>query len=93
MGDIVMLNVKVGDLVVRYLSSDLIEQQLRVTRVDDSRIYCGPYTFSRRNGVEIDEDPGGRRDEVFARSASFIRLPGQPPSGKIGEVQNRTAVE
>jgi hypothetical protein len=79
-----MLNVKVGDLVVRYLSSELLEQELRVTRVDDARIYCGPYTFSRRNGIEIDEDPGwDPRDEVFARSASFIRPPGQPPSGTM----------
>ena len=84
-----MLNVKVGDLVVRYLSSDLIEQQLRVTGIDDTRIYCGPYTFSRRNGVEIDEDPGWQPpDEIFARSASFIRPPGQSPSGTTGDGRN-----
>ena len=88
-----MLNVKVGDLVIRYLSSELIEQRLRVTKVDDTRIYCGPYTFSRRNGVEIDEDPGWEpADQGFTRSSSFIRLPGQPVPAAV-PIDDGTPVE
>ena len=51
-----MLNVKVGDNVIRYISSARIPQPLTVTAVDEELIHCGAWTFSRQTGAEIDED-------------------------------------
>ena len=47
----------VGDRVIRILGGE-VAMPLPVTAVTESFIICGPYTFSRRNGAEIDEDLG-----------------------------------
>jgi len=45
--------IKVGDTVIRMLAGQ-IPMKLRVSEVDDL-IHCGDWTFSRKNGAEIDD--------------------------------------
>jgi hypothetical protein len=49
-------HIKEGDAVVRMLAG-LIPMKMKVTRVD-TLIRCGPWSFSRINGAEIDDDLG-----------------------------------
>ena len=50
-------SVVVGDIVTRRLAG-VVPMQLRVTSVDDTLLYCGPWTFDRDTGAEVDEDLG-----------------------------------
>lgn len=52
-----MLNVKTGDTVIRLLAG-VVEQRLKVTDVQGDLVFCGPWTFDRITGVEIDADLG-----------------------------------
>ena len=49
------MNVKAGDEVTRYMSSERIPMKLKVTAVTDERVICGAWTFDRKTGAEIDE--------------------------------------
>ena len=49
--------IEVGDIVLRLLGGS-VPMRLQVTEVTEDRIICGWWTFSRRNGAEIDEDLG-----------------------------------
>lgn len=49
-------DVKEKDIVVRMLAG--FPMKLKVTKVTDTTIECGPWTFSRKTGGEIDEDLG-----------------------------------
>jgi len=60
-------DIKVGDHVTRNLAGALME--LIVSDVTDDLIVCGPWEFSRRNGVEIDKECGW--DELS--SGSFVQ--------------------
>ena len=62
-----LMNVKPGDIVERYISSDRVPMLLQVTEVDDDYIYCGPkgqgWKFLRSCGAEVDEELGwGQKD-------------------------------
>jgi hypothetical protein len=59
-------SVKVGDKVSRHLGLGTA-MILVVTGVDDF-IHCGPWTFSKKNGAEIDEDLGWNEE----KSGSYI---------------------
>lgn len=48
-------NIKVGDTVIRLLAES-IRMELAVTAITDNRIICGPWTFDRSTGGEIDEE-------------------------------------
>jgi hypothetical protein len=52
-----MSDAQVGDTVTRMLAG-IIPMELVVDRVDDDRVYCGPYVFDRETGAEIDEELG-----------------------------------
>lgn len=56
-----MLDVKVGDKVTRMLAGS-IPMDLRVSEVTDKLIICGPWTFDRITGAEIDEELGWEND-------------------------------
>ena len=45
-----------GDRVVRNMVG--VYMTLNVSTVDDTLIHCGPWTFDRTTGAEIDEDLG-----------------------------------
>jgi len=45
----------VRDAVTRLLAVE-IPMQMPVTQIDDELIHCGPRTFDRRNGAEVDHD-------------------------------------
>jgi hypothetical protein len=49
-------DMKVGDTVTRMMCG--FPMQLKVSTVTDDRIICGPWTFSKANGAEIDEELG-----------------------------------
>jgi hypothetical protein len=49
--------VKVGDLVTRMFGG-VPALELTVTEVADDLIHCGPWTFRKDNGGEVDEDLG-----------------------------------
>lgn len=46
-----------GDKVQRLLAG-IVPMTLNVSHVDDKVITCGPWTFDRDTGIEIDEDLG-----------------------------------
>lgn len=50
-------NINIGDRVKRMLGG-VVPMDLKVSNVTDSTIECGPWTFSRNNGAEIDPDLG-----------------------------------
>lgn len=52
-----MIEVNVGDKVTRIMAGKLM-MYLTVTEITDKLIICGPWEFSRENGMEIDEDLG-----------------------------------
>lgn len=62
--------LKAGDRVTRWLAG-LIPMPLEVTAVRDGVIECGDWTFSHRNGAELDDDLGWGE----AVSGSYIRPP------------------
>ena len=47
-------SVKTGDVVTRLLGGT-VPMRLRVTSVDDERIWCSAWCFDRETGAEIDE--------------------------------------
>ena len=51
-----LANLKVGDTVTRMLGGS-IPMELVISRIDDV-IECGPWTFNKDTGLEIDEDLG-----------------------------------
>lgn len=51
-------HIQPGDTVTRMLCMT-IPMQLKVTRVTDQTIECGPWTFDRDTGHEIDDDIPG----------------------------------
>ena len=50
-----LTNVKIGDTVTRWLGGT-VPMTLRVTGISHAAIECGPYTFNRATGAEMDED-------------------------------------
>jgi hypothetical protein len=50
-------HIEVGDVVTRLLAGS-IPMRLQVTELTEDHIICGWWTFSRKNGAEIDEDLG-----------------------------------
>lgn len=48
--------LQVGDVVVRMLAGT-IPSRIKVTQIDDL-IHCGPWTFHRANGCEVDTELG-----------------------------------
>lgn len=54
-----MVSLKVGDKVMRYISSERIPMgPMTVTEIDEELIHCGPWTFDRELGFEVDPDLG-----------------------------------
>jgi len=49
------MNVQKGDTVRRYLGGK-VPIDLIVSEVTITKIICGPWTFDRATGAEIDED-------------------------------------
>jgi len=66
-------NLKVGDTVTRQMgyTPPYCCTEMIVTRIDEDFIHCGPWTFSRETGREIDEILGWDKD----RSGSSIMPP------------------
>lgn len=50
-------HVKAGDTVTRMICGTM-PMQLKVTKVDETLIHCGDWTFDRITGGEVDEDLG-----------------------------------
>lgn len=67
-----MINVKVGDRVVRMLAGS-IPMELRVTDVTDKLILCGEWTFDRQTGAEVDEYLGWGPPPAY--TGSYIQVP------------------
>lgn len=49
-----LADLELGDPVVRNLGG--VEMVLRVTEMTDDVIECGPWTFDKATGAEIDEE-------------------------------------
>jgi hypothetical protein len=49
-------DIKPGDTVIRILG--VLPMPLEVTEVDDTLIHCGPWTFDRQTGAEVDHGLG-----------------------------------
>jgi len=47
-------DIKVGDVVARYLAGEL-RLNLEVTEVTHDKIICGDWEFDRKTGAEIDD--------------------------------------
>jgi hypothetical protein len=50
-----LAEVSVGDTVTRLLGGE-IPHGLKVSEVTDTLIVCGPWTFDKATGAEVDED-------------------------------------
>lgn len=72
-----MQHIKVGDEVVRNMHG--ITMTLKVTAIDDKLIYCGPWTFDKKTGFEIDEDCSG--------TVSFIMLKDSDLRVGVGQIE------
>jgi len=46
--------MKVGDVITRMLAGK-VPHELKITELTDTLITCGPWTFDRASGAEIDE--------------------------------------
>jgi hypothetical protein len=64
-----LLSLKPGDIVNRMLGG-VVSMHLKVSKVDDL-IHCGPYTFSLKDGAEIDPELGWEE----GNTGSFIKEP------------------
>lgn len=51
-----------GQKVMRYLSAAKIPMPLKVTKVHEGLVICGPWTFDDETGVEEDAELGWGRD-------------------------------
>ena len=68
-------DVKVGDIVTRQIGPDPgpnNEMQLTVLGVDERLIHCGPWTFDRDTGGEIDEDLGWTATQTGSLLVKFV---------------------
>lgn len=63
-----LATLQVGDVVTRWLAGT-IPCQIKITLIDDL-IYCGPWTFRKDNGCEVDEDLGW---DGVTHTGSFIK--------------------
>lgn len=63
--------MRIGDSVVRVLCG--IDMHLQVTELTDEFIICGPWTFDRCTGAEIDEELGWGVNGT----GSYLRMPSQ----------------
>ena len=63
-------NYQIGDQVTRMISG-LIPMEIKVTELTPDLIICGPYKFSKRTGLEIDEELGWTE----YRSGSHLKVP------------------
>lgn len=50
-------SIKPGDKVTRLICG-FMPMEMTVTKVDDTLIHCGDWTFDRNTGAEVDEDLG-----------------------------------
>jgi hypothetical protein len=50
-------DIKPGDTVIRILGG-VLPMPLEVTEVDEMLIHCGPWTFDRETGAEVDHTLG-----------------------------------
>lgn len=50
-------DIKPGDVVTRLIGG-VMPMELTVTAVDERLIHCGPWTFDRETGAEVDEELG-----------------------------------
>ena len=70
--------VRPGDVVTRMLAG-AIPIQLKASSIDDDLIHCGPWTFDRVTGIEVDEELGwGPR---FGVTGSYLTATARHPSG------------
>ena len=63
-------NFQVGDQVTRMLSG-IIPMELKVTEITEEFVHCGPYKFSKKTGLEIDEELGWTE----YKSGSHLKVP------------------
>lgn len=49
-----MSELQVGDYVTRNMGG--AELELKISKIDDRFIYCGPWKFCKNTGAEVDED-------------------------------------
>lgn len=49
--------IKEGDTVIRVMGG-VVRMPLTVQKVDESKIYCGAWTFDKSTGDELDEEIG-----------------------------------
>jgi len=69
--------MNVGDKVTRFLGG--IPMDLKVTEITDDTIVCGPWTFDKKTGAEIDEEIGWgppTPEEPNRMTGSYIKMPG-----------------
>lgn len=52
--NVTLRDIKVGDEVTRNMGC--VVTKTKVTELTDTTIICGPWKFSKRSGVEIDND-------------------------------------
>lgn len=65
-----MIEVQVGEIVCRY-SNGVLLMALTVSEITEDRIICGPWTFDRSTGAEINEQLRWGPDNTFSYIQKF----------------------
>lgn len=68
--------VAVGATVERHINGAVFMRMV-VTAVDDTLIHCGPWTFDRATGAEVDHEL--EWGPQYGQTGSFITLPQEAP--------------
>jgi hypothetical protein len=66
--------MEVGDTVIRWLAG-VAPMPLKITERTDDLIVCGPWTFDRKTGAEIDPDLGWGPPPLMTGSFLKVREP------------------
>ncbi len=65
-----MKQFNVGDSIIRYITSEKIPMELKITEITEDKIICDDWKFDRKTGAEIDEELGW--NEYF--SGSYMEI-------------------
>jgi hypothetical protein len=62
--------MQIGDKVTRMMAD--ISMELEITKITEDLIICGPWTFDRKSGMEIDDDLGW--GPMYGITGSFLKF-------------------
>jgi len=77
---------EVGDVVVRNLCG--AKHELKITKITEDVVHCGPWRFCRTSGMEIDDDC--RWGPEFGRTGSVLEQEKAKGTRQVPQEQPKT---